>query len=404
MLIDSTLREGEQAYGVYFDPAAKARIARELADAGIEEIELGWVGQEDLPELMRAARTFTPRAVRTTTPSPALSIWAPMREDAMEAARELAPDRLSIGVPVSDGHIAQRLGLTRASLIERVVKVVGRATALGIPYVSVGLEDVTRADPGYALAVARAAMLAGARRIRLADTVGCAAPMEMAELVRRFRGEGILELAVHCHDDFGMASANAVTSLSAGAAFADVSVLGLGERAGIAPLEEVAAFLTLRSRPAGPSAAGNAGPDKVPSSPGKPSLASRYDLPSIRELCRMVAKAAGRSIEPDKAVAGNMLFACESGLHVHGLTRRTDLFEPFAPEAIGAGRVLGVGKKSGAGAVRWALGKLGINCAPAALGELVRKVRGLSAERGRPLAESELKGLALEVNGCSGGR
>jgi homocitrate synthase NifV len=380
MLIDTTLREGEQAYGVYFEPSVKARIARELALAGIEEIELGWVGQEDLPQLMRAARAFT----RPST----LAVWAPMREDALEAARELAPDRLSIGVPVSDGHIAERLGLTRSSLIERVVKVVGRATALGVPYVSVGLEDVTRADPGYALAVARAAMLAGARRIRLADTVGCAAPMEMAELVRRFRSEGILELAVHCHDDFGMASANAVTALAAGAAFADASVLGLGERAGIAPLEEVAAFLALRSSPA------TSGQDAP----------TRYDLPRIRELCRTVAKAAGRAIEPDKSVAGSMLFACESGLHVHGLTRRADLFEPFAPESIGAGRVLGVGKKSGAGAVRWALGKLGIRCAPDALGELVRKVRGVSAERGRPLAESELKGLALEVGGCTSER
>ena len=363
MLIDTTLREGEQAYGVYFDPPTKAHIARELARAGVEEIELGWVGQEELPGLLDQARGHCGKAH--------LSLWSPMREADVRRAAGLSPDRLNLGVPVSDRHIRLRLGLDRPRLLALITREVGRAVSLGLPMVSVGLEDVTRADLDFALEAARTALSAGARRIRIADTVGLASPLEMADLVRAFIEGGVPCLAVHCHNDFGMATANAVTALAAGAEAVDVSVLGLGERAGIAALEEVCASLELREK-------------------GRRA----YDLHRIGALCRNVAQAAGRAIGPDKSVTGGRIFSCETGLHVQGIKESPALFEPFPAEAVGGRRVLSVGKKSGRGAVRFALEGLGLKCPPEALPDMVQRVRSTSARLGRPLNREELKRLA----------
>jgi homocitrate synthase NifV len=366
VLIDTTLREGEQAYGVYLALKDRERIALELAACGVEEVELGWVGQEELPALRAAVRG---RMGRT-----AVSLWSPMREEDVRQAAALSPDRLNLGLPVSDQHIRLRLNLDRGKLLALITREVGRAVSLGIPSISVGLEDATRADPEFALTAARTALAAGARRIRIADTVGLASPLDMAELVRRFLDGGVPCLAVHCHNDFGMATANAVTALACGAEAADVSVLGLGERAGIAALEEVAASLVLRDK------------------------ASRtYDLHRIGALCRFVAQAAGRPMAPDKSVTGRNIFACETGLHVHGLSESSALFEPFPAEAVGGRRVVGLGKKSGRRAVRIALDGLGLACPPEKLPEVVRGVRGASARLGRPLNREEVRGLTRRI-------
>ena len=366
MLIDTTLREGEQAYGVYLGVKAREHIALELAACGVEEVELGWVGQEELPELAAAVRGRMGRA--------AISLWSAMREADVRQAALLSPDRLNLGLPVSDQHIRLRLNLDRGKLLALITREVGRAVSLGLPFVSVGLEDATRADPDFALAAARAALAAGARRIRLADTVGLASPLDMAALVRRFREAGVTALAVHCHNDFGMATANAVTALASGAEAADVSVLGLGERAGIAALEEVAASLVLREK-----------------------SSRAYDLHRIGALCRYVAQAAGRPMAPDKSVTGRDIFSCETGLHLHGLAESPALFEPFPAEAVGGRRVLALGKKSGRRAVRIALDGLGLTCPAGKLPEVVRGVRQASARLGRPLSREEVRGLARPI-------
>jgi len=354
VLIDTTLREGEQAFGNYFSEETRQRLAEGLLAAGLDELECGCVGREGLAAFLAWAR---PRAGRS-----ALSVWCPCRVQDVEAAAGLGADRVNVGVPASEAHRDKRLGLTRAGLFLRLKAVLGRARDLGVSYLSVGLEDVSRADPDFALDLAHAAQELGAARIRLSDTVGLLCPQDMERLLVPFLRFLRVPLAVHCHNDFGMATANAVTALTCGAAFADVSLLGLGERAGIAALEEVAAWLGLRRD------CGN------------------YDLTGLKGLCELAARAANLPLARNKAVAGPDVFAAESGLHVHAMAKDPALFEPFDPAEVGGERRIAVGAKSGRAAVAGALG-----LAPQAAEELVRLVRARARGLGRPLTESEAR-------------
>lgn len=384
MLIDSTLREGAQAYGVYFSQVGRRKVAQLLAAAGVEEIECGWVGQqmpgESLEEFLAWAHGALPAY---EDGGPVLSLWCPCREEEVRVAGALARRglirRVSIGAPSSEAHRRKRLGLSLGEMAARVRTVVATALAEGIPYVSVGLEDISRAEPDEALELGLAAAFSGAARVRLSDTVGLLTPRDTALLVERFVRELPVAVAFHGHNDLGMATANAVTALQCGAAFVDVSALGVGERAGIAPLEEVAAWAALRS-----------------GAMSGPAEAAAYNLAPLRELCRVASLAARVPIARNKAVAGEDVFAAESGIHVHGLQRDPALFEPFAPEAVGAVRRVGLGGKSGRAALGEAMRRLTsaagtAGAATAAESGFMERVRALAWRLGRPLTEAELR-------------
>ncbi|MDC0335884.1 pyruvate carboxyltransferase [Pseudodesulfovibrio sp.] len=361
MLIDTTLREGAQLFGAYFNRETKERIIAGLLALGVNEIELGWVGQEGLEDLAQWAR---PRAGKT-----ALSVWSPCRGADIRTAAALKVDRVNIGVPVSDMHMEKRLGTDREGLLERLARTVLTAGLLGITYVSVGLEDVSRADESFALTAAQLAEDMGASRVRLADSVGILTPLRMMELARTFRQQLTIDLAVHCHDDFGMATGNAISALEVGFNYADCSVLGIGERSGIAATEELATYLSLKEEN------------------------HAYQTDRLRDLCHFVSHAAGVPIPRTKAIAGKDIFACESGIHAHALGKSPELFEPYDPAAIGADRTLAVGGKSGRAAIVNALGANGILHTQADLPGIVAAVRQLSLQLERPLTTAELARL-----------
>ncbi|MCJ2163485.1 MULTISPECIES: pyruvate carboxyltransferase [unclassified Pseudodesulfovibrio] len=361
MLIDTTLREGAQLFGAYFSMETREKIVIGLLDAGVEEIELGWVGQEDLEELIGR--------VRPSCGATALSVWCPCREADIRTASRLDIDRVNIGVPISDQHIEHRLGTDREGLLERLARTVFAAGLLGMEYVSVGLEDLSRADTDFALRAARLAQDAGASRVRLSDSLGVLTPLRMAALVNTFAKNLSMDLAVHCHDDFGMATGNAVTALACGAQYADASLLGIGERSGIAATEELAAHLTLKEK------------------------SHAYTIEGLRELCHFVSQAAGIPIPRTKSIAGEDIFACESGLHAHALSKFPELFEPYAPETVGADRKVAVGGKSGRAAIKHALADQGRDLPEHCITALVAQVRKLAWKLERPLTDPELSQL-----------
>ena len=363
MLIDTTLREGAQLFGAYFTRETREAIVDGLLALGVDELELGWVGQDGLAPFIGAIR---PRAGRT-----ALSVWTPCREQDIRAAAGLGVDRVNIGVPVSDRHIAERLRLDRDGLKEKLASTVLLAKLLGIAYISVGLEDASRADRAFALEAALLARDMGASRIRLADSLGVLTPLETADMVREFRAALDTDLAVHCHDDFGMGTANAVTALASGADFADTSVLGIGERSGIAATEELAAHLTLRKE-----------------------ATHAYRTEAIRDLCDTVSQAAGIPIPRTKAIAGKDIFCCESGIHAHALTKSPALFEPYDPDRVGADRTVAVGGKSGRAAIADALGQTGLAHQDHDIPALLKAVREHAHRLRRPLTPHEFARLA----------
>lgn len=363
-LIDSTLREGGQTAGVMFGLTEKIAIAQAVAAIGIEEIELGVATAQD-PDL---ASLFA--VSRELTPQPRLALWCRCRAEDIAYAARLAPDVLSLSLPASDRHIEKRLGQSHAWVLSRLREAVGQARDLGLSCLSLGVEDASRAGEGFLAELIGTAAAAGIQRIRLADTVGVMTPATTSAMVgtwrSRFPG---LDFAFHGHNDFGLATANALAALEAGAAWADVTALGLGERAGCARLEELAAMLTLIQKRKG------------------------YRVDRLAGLCELVATAAGRPVAANHPLVGQAIFTAESGLHVHGLLADPASYEPFAPEEVKACRAIVLGAKTGCRAVAGYLARLGLACDAGALPALVRHIRQKAIELGRPLHEAEVRCL-----------
>ncbi len=367
-LIDSTLREGEQSVGVGFSPASRLEIVRLLAALGIEEIELGIAAprnRSQLAELLGRCRPpQTPRG------APRLALWCRCRAEDIALAAELRPDVLSLSIPTSDLHLTRRLGQSREWAAATLPQAITLARQLGIGSVSVGFEDASRAEPHFLEELARLVHRAGGERLRLADTVGILSPAKMADLVRRLLRVTPLAVGVHAHNDFGMATANTVAAFEAGAEWGDAAVLGLGERAGMARLEEVAGYLTLGSQENG------------------------YRTQMLKPLCATVARAAGRAIAANHPVVGEAVFTCETGLHLQGLLRDPATYEPFAPERVGSARRLLFGAKTGRRAVEEALRANDQMVGEAGVETLVSAIRGLATAQ-PPLTTAELVELGL---------
>lgn len=363
-LVDSTLREGSQTVGVAFSLEQKVALARQLVRVGIEEIEVGIAAPRDkeLPALV--ARCRHEAGVRR------LGLWCRCRQEDIACARRVAPEVLSLSVPVSDLHITVKLGLDRGAVAGIVAQAVAGARA-GVGYLSLGLEDATRAEPDFLREIVRVACENGVDRIRIADTVGIATPGSIGALVRDLRSRFKVEIGVHMHNDFGMATANAIAALEAGAQWADVTVLGLGERAGNSRLEEVAGYLALQeTRP--------------------------YDTALFRPLALLAGECAGRSIAPHHPVVGAEIFACETGLHLAGLARNPNTYEPYAPALVGAERKLIYGGKIGRHGMIERLRQLGVQVQEAQIGRLVDSFRSQCRILGRPLHDPEVLRLVAE--------
>ncbi|SES02381.1 homocitrate synthase NifV [Propionibacterium cyclohexanicum] len=360
-LIDSTLREGSQAVVPYLSCDQKAAVIAGLGRIGVEEIELGHAvtelayGSEPLAELMAIAARTAPGARR--------AIWCRARAQDIRTAAALGPEVVSFALPISDRHLATRLHKDRSWALDQIGRLVGVAREAGVGYVSIGLEDATRADPGFLAEVSACAQVAGADRLRIPDTVGICSPAQLAQLVRSVKAHFGAQLGVHVHNDFGMATAGAVAALEAGADWADVSVLGLGERAGISRLEEVAAWLSLRA-------------------------GCHYDLLAARQTAEMLSGWVSRPIGAQDPVIGSGIFTAESGLHVAGLAADPANYEPYPPELVGAKRSLRIGRNSGRAAVAAIVPEAGDE-----LLTMTARVRAEAARRDRALSPEELQAL-----------
>lgn len=364
-IIDSTLREGEQPPGVLFSDVMKLETVRALAKVGIEEIELG-VATPRSPGLI----SLVTEAQRLLNGNTKTSLWCRCLEEDIRFTARCRPDILSLSIPVSDIHLREKLRRNREWALERLKESIETALKLGLPAVSVGFEDATRADQDFIILAARTAVRAGAKRIRLADTVGIASPGTVSAMIKNISAAVAVPLGFHAHNDFGMATGNAMAALEAGAQWVDATVLGLGERAGNCRLEEIVAYLKLRND------------------------AGRYKPEELLNLCILVADAARESISNRHPVVGEAIFTCETGLHVQGLTSNPEIYEPYPPARIGRHHTLQFGSKTGKRAVGDRLASLGIIMAESDVENLVDEIRQQAAQTSCPLDDVSLLQLA----------
>jgi len=368
-IFDTTLRDGEQTPGAALNPQNKLIIARQLERLGVDAIEAG------TPITSKGEFEGMRLIVSEELKAEVYGLARVVKGD-VDAVADTGAKYVHLFIATSDLHLKYKLHMTREEAIQRALEAIDYARSRGL-LVEFSAEDATRTDLAYLKQICKAVEEAGVIRVNIPDTVGIMTPAKMENLVKDLRTTLKVPLSVHCHDDFGMAVANTLAGLEAGADQAHVTVNGLGERAGNASLEEVVTSLKLLY-----------------------NRETRIDTTLIYQTSQLVSKLTGIPVQPNKAIVGDNAFTHVSGIHTHGLVEKPLTYEPIPPELVGARRRLIAGKHAGSHGIRAELEEMGIYPDDDQLKTIVAKVKDMG-DRGRTVTDSELLSVAREVIGIT---
>jgi 2-isopropylmalate synthase len=376
VIFDTTLRDGEQAPGIALSVSEKVEIAEQLARLGVDVVEAGFpaASQGDFDGVQAIAETIQGSSVAAlcrTRPEDVARAW--------QAIKGAARPRLHTFISTSPIHREKKLRMTPEQVLQETARAVAQARGL-CDDVEFSAEDATRTELEFLVDVYTAAVESGASTINVPDTVGIAMPAEFVEILRQVRervpgADGVV-WSVHCHNDLGLATANSLSAIRAGARQVEVCVNGIGERAGNTALEEVVMALRTHRWTLG--------------------LTTGVDSTEIARTSRLVAMLSGYPVPPNKAVIGANAFSHESGIHQHGVLMERTTYEIMNPEDVGlAGSRIVLGKHSGRHAFVDALDNLGIRLPAEPLERAFGRFKEL-ADRKVTLTDADLVALATE--------
>ncbi|MBP1640576.1 MAG: homocitrate synthase [Bacteroidetes bacterium] len=366
-LIDSTLRDGEQAPGVAFSRAEKLKVVRLLDAVGVDEIEAGTpaMGEEEVETIRSIVRAKSKCRI---------SVWSRALRQDIEMAARTGAEGIHMAFPLSDIQL-KVIGKDWVWISDALPALVEYAHRY-FSYVSVGAQDASRTDRTRLFAYLKLIQNAGVKRVRIADTVGLFTPLSLYSLVRDIKTAfPLLEIDFHGHNDLGMATANAITAWQAGAENLSVTVNGLGERAGNSSLEEVVTTLVTAFE------------------------RTEFHPEKLMSLCNFVSACSGRPIPVGKAITGSMVFTHESGIHAQGTLRDAKAFQLFDGKLVGRESAQNVfGKHSGKTAVLHFFSQRNLLLDAADLDSIVGKIHQLSIFLKRNLSVAEMLAVYDEVH------
>jgi len=383
LIFDTTLRDGEQSPGCSMTAPEKLRVARALAELGVDVIEAGFpaASRGDFDSVATVAREVQGPII--------CGLARCTREDIEAAARALAPAarrRLHVFLATSAIHRQHKLNMAQEEILRLAAAGVAQAREL-CEDVEFSPEDASRTELEFLAQVVEVAIAAGATTVNIPDTVGYTVPDEFAELFRYLRKnvrgiEGI-RLSVHCHDDLGMAVANSLTAVVAGARQIECTINGIGERAGNCSLEEV--VMALKTRAA------------------FFNVVTGVQTNRLYPTSRLISDITGMPIPRNKAVVGENAFAHESGIHQHGMLKHRLTYEILRPEDVGLSRShLVLGKHSGRHAFRERVRALGFELEETEFNQLFEEFKAL-ADRKKELFDGDIEALVLRAEGGAAG-
>ncbi|MCL1984039.1 MAG: homocitrate synthase [Methanomassiliicoccaceae archaeon] len=356
---DTTLRDGEQTAGIVFANIEKYKIAQMLDDAGVPQIESG------IPAMSGDEKVAVKHIAHMGLNASVLG-WNRADIHDINDSIDCDVDSVAISLSSSDIHIQNKLRKSREWVLEKISESVQHAADHGL-YISCNAEDASRADLGFLVEFARTAKEAGASRLRYCDTIGREDPFTIHERIKTIIKLVGIDVEMHTHNDFGMANANTMAGVKAGAKFVSTTVMGIGERAGNTALEEI--VMTCRHLL---------------------NLETGVDPLKLRPLAEFVSVAAGRPIYVSKPFLGFNCFAHEAGIHTDGIIKDHKNYEPYDPEEVGLQRAIVIGKHSGRSTLVSDLAKRGIDLDDDTASLLLDNVRLASVSLKRSITSDEL--------------
>jgi methanogen homocitrate synthase len=364
---DTTLRDGEQTPGVCLRTQEKLKIARKLDELGLHQIEAGF------PVVSKEENRSVKAIVAENLDAEILVLSRTKKED-IDIALDCDVDGIITFMGTSALHLKHKLKVNQEDALNICMNSIEHAKDHGL-FVAFSAEDATRTDLDFLKKIYSRAQLYGVDRVHIADTVGAISPQGMDYLVRELKKEINTEIALHCHNDFGMALSNSISGLLAGASAVSTTVNGIGERAGNASLEELVMTLLLIYR-----------------------VDLKFNISVFYELSQLVEELTNMKVPYNKPIVGKNVFRHESGIHVDAVLEEPLTYEPFVPELIGHQRRIVLGKHSGCRAVKAKLDACGIDVSRDELCKIVEMVKQ-KREKGKYINDDLFNEIVRSVRG-----